>query len=362
MADLAWRYPEMKVICVNLQINPCFGAIHLPETTWNAGRVLGPNEVVNLATSILIAEVFSKAVRPDDGDLVGCFVLAHEMDAEVAESAMHFFHEQPALIVDAAMLAAASGAELPASVVIRWTDETQEWLATFADREILKAVPNGAIRECGWELFCAVEGLKRGAEIEHTAPLPEYDYRRLRRKIFALRAFNVEDRTPWLEEEYARLKELTRGQPEGCEAFIALAEDMRVALDGGVTVADGFSVVIPTKVERGRYDGALFVWERQTGREIVVAHGLDAAQAALTLSVVQADPEAFVSREALLSGAGERETLGAPFVVPDAGLSWITTDFSGRRNAQAYEALRARINSGLQVDLSQARPMQSIQR
>src|SRR3546814_1037106 len=86
-----------------------------------------------------------------------------------------------------------------------------------------------------------------------------------------------------LAEEHETLRSLTKNNPEGSESFIATADDMEAALNGDVDVGDRFSIVIPTKVERNEQSGAIPNWIPQTGREIVVAHGLDQLQAARAL-------------------------------------------------------------------------------
>src|SRR3546814_10002399 len=86
-----------------------------------------------------------------------------------------------------------------------------------------------------------------------------------------------------LAEEHETLRSLTKNNPEGSESFIATADDMEAALNGDVDVGDRFSIVIPTKVERNEQSGAIPNWIPQTGREIVVAHGLDPLQAARAL-------------------------------------------------------------------------------
>jgi hypothetical protein len=83
---------------------------------------------------------------------------------------------------------------------------------------------------------------------------------------------------------------------------------------------------------------------------------LNALQAARALKVVSDDPGAFVSKANLLQGKAERESLCAPALVPDTGLNWMSTDFSGRRDAAGYAKLQARIN-GAGADAALARPL-----
>src|SRR3546814_8345653 len=92
------------------------------------------------------------------------------------------------------------------------------------------------------------------------------------------------------------------------------------ALNGDVDVGDRFSIVIPTKVERNEQSGAIPNWIPQTGREIVVAHGLDPLQAARALKAVSDAPDQFVSKSELHSGLDVREIICTPLAVPDKAL------------------------------------------
>lgn len=301
-------------------------------------------EGVNLDKAVVVAEVYSKALRQDDNGLVACYFLAHDLDPADAEKAMNFFAGQPRLLVDVEQLVDDAQAEFPALVVIRYSDETRQFLATMHEFGILRELPNDDIvSRNGWDLFWMIEAMERGEEIPDAAPLPDYDYRSLRRKLLALRAMVEQDRDPWLVTEYRQLRDLTKGSPEGSENFVALADDMQAAIEGKVEIADAYSVVIPTRVERQREVGALIDWVPQTGREIVIAHGLDPLQAVRVLRLVRENKDAYVSGRMLASGTA-RETLGQPMIVPDVGLNWIPTDLTGRRNAAGYESLRSSIN------------------
>src|SRR3546814_15282571 len=62
-------------------------------------------------------------------------------------------------------------------------------------------------------------------------------------------------------------------------------------------------------------------WIPQTGREIVVAHGLDPLQAARALKAVSDAPDQFVSKSELHSGLDVREIICTPLAVPDKALN-----------------------------------------
>lgn len=303
--------------------------------------------MVDLDRSVVVAEVYSRAVRPEDEGLIACYFLLHSMGAEEAERAMNFFAEQPGLLVDTAALVDDAGAEFPALVVIRWTDETRNLLATVHQFGILRELPSDdVIHRDGFDLFMSVDAMEQGRDLPEADPLPPYDYRSLRRKVYALRATIMDDRDPWLRRECAQLRKITEGEPEGCEALVARADDMEKALRGEVEVGNGFSVVLPTTIHRQKPSGAIMDWVPQAGREIVIAHGLDYLQAARALAAVRAEPEAYVSKAQLLHGNGGRETLGRAFVIRDSGLNWISTDLQGRRNSQGYERLKGMMTRG----------------
>lgn len=314
----------------------------MPIHVGSDAEVCTVDGMVDLDRSVVVAEVYSRAVRPEDEGLIACYFLLHSMGAEEAERAMNFFAEQPGLLVDTGALVDDAGAEFPALVVIRWTDETRNLLATVHQFGILRELPSDdVINRDGFDLFMTVDAMEQGREVPDAAPLHPYDYRSLRRKVYALRAAVMDDRDPWLQRECAQLRKITEGEPEGCESLVARADDMEKALRGEVEIGNGFSVVLPTTIERQRPSGAIVDWVPQAGREIVIAHGLDAVQAARALAAVRAEPEAFVSKAQLLHGNGGRERLGRAFVIRDSGLNWISTDLQGRRNSQGYERLKS---------------------
>lgn len=311
------------------------------------GSVCLADEGINLEKAAVVAEVYSRATKPSDEGFVACYFIAHDLDPEDAMKAMNFFVAQPSLIVDVNRLVADAGAEFPALVTIRYTDETRDLLATVHEYGALRELPDDEVvsRE-GWSLFWACEALARGEAVPEAAPLLPYDYRDLRRKIYALRAGTYDDRDPWMVEERDRLRNLIAGGPEGGEKFAAQLEDLEAALSGRIEVGETYSVVIPTSVERQRMEGAISVWVPQAGHEIVVAHGLDAIQAARVFRMVSEAPEEYVAKVQLLSGRRGRETLGRPMVVRDTALNWISTDFTGRRSGQGFEKLREGLNAG----------------
>lgn len=326
----------------------------MSEQNWRLGRVCGVEDQVNPDKSVLVAEVYSKALRADDEGLVGCYFLVQDLEQDEAERAMLFFSNQASLLVDAARLVDDAGAEFPALVTMRYSSSVPEYLVTALEFDFLRMLPgDDVISRQGWDVFCAYDALSQGKTIEGGEDLPPFDYRALRRKVYANRANVQEDRSPWLVDEHADLRELTKHNPEGSESFIAKADDMEAALKFEVEVGNYFSIVIPTKIERNVQTGAIPDWIPQTGREIVVAHGLDPLQAARALKVVTEDPEVFVSKSELRSSADEREILFPPMIVPDAGLNWISTDFSGRRDQLGYERLQALVNGSRDIDLSQ---------
>lgn len=323
------------------------GRTKLPLHTGSSAEVCTVDGLIDLDRSVVVAEVYSRAVRPEDEGLIACYFLLHSMDADEAERAMNFFAEQPGLLVDTGALVDDSNAEFPALVTIRWTDETRSLLSTVHQYGILRELPSDdVVRRDGFDLFMAFDALSRGLDAPEAAPLPSYDYRALRRKVYAVRASVVDDRDPWLQHECRQLRRVTEGDPEGCEALVARADDMEAALRGQVDVGNGFSVIIPTTVERQKPVGAIVDWVPQAGREVVIAHGLDGLQAARVLAAVRADREAYVSKAQLLNGSGGRERLGEPFVVRDSGLNWISTDLQGRRSNAGYERLRQAVTQG----------------
>lgn len=315
----------------------------LSEVGFTRGMVCLADEGVDLEKAILVAEVFEQALDTGDRGFVGCYVIAHSLEVADAEGAMRFFATQPSLIVDAERLVADCGARFPALVVIRYSDETEQYLSAMLEYDILRDLPDDeVIRRSGWELYWAHEALATGRDVPVPDALPNFDYRGLRRKVMACRAMTQEDRDPWMRMERDVLRALTRDEPEGCEKMVAEADDFDAALAGAVDFGDTFSVVIPTLIERSRMDGAFIDWYPSGGREIVVAHGLDAVQAARVLKVVSDDPETFVAKGKLVSKKA-RETLQRPIAIRDSSLNWMATDFSGRRAAQAYEILRQRV-------------------
>lgn len=299
---------------------------------------------LNLDKCVLVAEVYGRTVIPDPDSLVSCYFVMHQMDEEEAESAMAFFAEQPSLIVDSKALADHSGAELPALVAIRWSDDTARFYNSVTYYNIYKDIPNNSvIRKDGFDLFQAIQAVSRGEDLPSCDPLPDYDYRALRRMVYALRCGVMDDKDPWFKKELDGLKEVTDGNPEGSETLLARAEDMEAAMRGEVEIGEGFSVVIPTQIERPKSAGAIIDWVSQGGREVVVGFNLSALQAAHLFKAVHENPDQFVSKEHLLSNDG-RETLGKPFVCRDSNIKWMVTDITGRRNAKAYAEVQKKMS------------------
>src|SRR3546814_20987179 len=105
---------------------------------------------------------------------------------------------------------------------------------------------------------------------------------------------------------------------------------MEAALNGDVDVGDRFSIVIPRNVERNEQSGAIPNWIPQTGREIVVAHGLDPLQTARALKAVSDAPDQFVTKSELHSALDFRVLVRPPPAVPDRPLTRISTAVHGR--------------------------------
>jgi hypothetical protein len=316
----------------------------LSDNGFTRGSLCAADEGVDLDRCILVAEVFEQALDTEDKGFVGCYVLAHSLELDEVERAMRFFAAQPSLIVDVERLVADAGARFPALVVIRFSDETENYLSAMHEYDILRDLPdNDVLSRAGWDLFWAHDALAAGRDVPPAAPMPQFDYRGLRRKVMACRASTQEDREPWMTAERDVLRAITRDEPEGCEKLVAEADDLDAALTGGIEFGETFSVVIPTLIERQKMNGAFAEWIPAGGREVVVAHGLDAIQAARTLKVVSDDPDLFVAK-ARLASKKSRETLQKPIVVRDSGLNWMATDFSGRRAPQSYEVLKGRVN------------------
>ena len=303
-------------------------------------EVCNRGEEVDLDRCVLVAEVYGRTVIPDPDSLSACYFLMHKMDPQEAEEAMAFFAEQPSLIVDSKALADHSKAELPALVAIRWSDDTARFMSSVTYYNIYKEIPNNAvIRKDGFDLFQAIRAVSRGEDLPPCEPLPDYDYRSLRRMVYGLRCAVMDDKDPWFKKELEGLMEVTKGNPEGCETLLARAEDMEAAMRGEVDIGEGFSVVIPTQIERPKAAGAIIDWVSQGGREVVIGFNLSALQAAHLFKAVHDNPEAFVTKEHLLAKDG-RETLGRPFVCRDTNVKWMVTDITGRRNGAAYARLQ----------------------
>lgn len=308
------------------------------------GKLRSVDEMLDLEKSILVAEVYSRATRVEDGGLCAAYIVGHGFEADEAERAMGFFHNQPELIVDAAALVDDAGADFPALVVIRWTDETPSLLTTYNGYGILREIPNNeAMRHDGLDLWHMIEALAAGRDVPEAAPLPPYNARDLRKKVYALRASIEEDREPWLVDEVAQLRAITDGNPEGCETLVARADDMEAALNGDIEVGDKFSVILMTKIERGEQSGAITDWKEVLGKEVVVAHGLDAIQAARVHALVKAEPDAYLSKAQLVNDKTMRERARDVLVIRDSGLSWMMTDLHGRRNSAAYQRLNDKL-------------------
>src|SRR3546814_2152341 len=75
-----------------------------------------------LFRSALVAEIYSKAVSPDDGGLVARYFLVQDLDPADAERAMLFFSSQASLLIDTTKLVEDAGAEFPALVTIRYSN------------------------------------------------------------------------------------------------------------------------------------------------------------------------------------------------------------------------------------------------
>ncbi len=330
----------------------------MSESQWRRGRVVGTQDTLDLESCALVAEVHSRALRADDGGHVATYVLVDGLDAAAAEDAMNFFSSQVSLLVDPSALVEDCKAEFPALVTVRMTDQYRDYVAQCFDLEFLRPIPaEDVISQDGWDAFCVRQALLRGDDVDEAEDLPEFDERALRRKIYANRAQLKEDRSPWLVDELTQLRKITEGKPEGSEALVEMADDMEAALDGQVLVGDSFSVVIPTKVERAIQDGAIRRYIAQTGREIVVAHGLDAVQAGKVLRLVEQDKERFVDARQLMVTKDSKESLYPAFIVPDSGLNWISTDFCGRRSETGYRHLQAELNSTMESDEGKVVPM-----
>jgi hypothetical protein len=296
--------------------------------------------MLDLEASVLVAEVYSRATSAEDGILTAAYIIGDGFTAAEAEKAMNFFAHQPDLIVDSSALVDDAGADFPALVVIRWTDETPSLLMTYNNYGILREIPsNEAVRHDGLDLWFMVDALASGGEVPEAAPLPPYNARELRQKIYAIRASIEEDREPWLRDEVALLRTITDGNPEGCETLVARADDMEAALEGRIDVGQKFSVILSTRIERAVQTGAITDWVAALGKEVVIAHGLDALQAARVHALVKEEPEAYISKGQLVSDKTMRERVRDVFVIRDSAMSWIATDLHGRRNSAAYQRL-----------------------
>src|SRR3546814_20213090 len=116
-------------------------------------------------------------------------------------------------------------------------------MATALEWDFLRMLPDeDVISRDGWDIFCAYDAIQNGKDVDEADDLPPFDYRALRRKIFANRALADEDQNPWPADEHATLRSLTKNNPEGTESFIATADDRDDALHGYVAVGERISI------------------------------------------------------------------------------------------------------------------------
>src|SRR3546814_20387085 len=73
--------------------------------------ICGVEDRINPDQAALVAEIYSKAVSPDDGGLVACYFLVQDLDPADAERAMLFFSSQASLLIDTTKLVDNAGAE-----------------------------------------------------------------------------------------------------------------------------------------------------------------------------------------------------------------------------------------------------------
>src|SRR3546814_8442998 len=95
-----------------------------------------------LFRSALVAEIYSKAVSPDDGGLVACYFLVQDLDPADAERAMLFFSSQASLLIDTTKLVEDAGAEFPALVTIRYSNSLPAYMATALEWDFLRMLPD----------------------------------------------------------------------------------------------------------------------------------------------------------------------------------------------------------------------------
>ena len=117
------------------------------------GMLLGNGEAVDLDSCLLVAEVNSHETGYPGQGLVGVFVIAHGMTPEAAEAAMMFFDPSPDLIVDCERIREICGCD-SAKVMIRWTNQAAEYLATVYEYQVLFEDPVNTLF-CGssWDTF-----------------------------------------------------------------------------------------------------------------------------------------------------------------------------------------------------------------
>src|SRR3546814_20028582 len=115
-----------------------------------------------LFRSALVAEIYSKAVSPDDGGLVACYFLVQDLDPADAERAMLFFSSQASLLIDTTKLVEDAGAEFPALVTIRYSNSIPAYMATALEWDFLRMLPDeDVISRDGWDIFCAYVALQK---------------------------------------------------------------------------------------------------------------------------------------------------------------------------------------------------------
>lgn len=118
------------------------------------GMLLGHDEGVDLEACCLLAEIHDPSYEEEKNTgLVGAFIIAHGMTPEAAEAAMMFFHPCPGLIVDCDRIREICAVE-NATVRIRWTDQTPDYMATMFEYGLLLDNPEKTLfSRTSWETF-----------------------------------------------------------------------------------------------------------------------------------------------------------------------------------------------------------------
>lgn len=286
--------------------------------------------------ALILAMVKEEVDRP-----IAAFIVADGMREEVAQRCACFLDCNPEVLFDPALLEEGLPLEEGARWVYLCADGASEWLADLFEDDIVFCFPSELpINPDGFGAVILALELEAGEPGALDAGLADYDYRALRRKVFAAGSIAADDRMELAGLGRKAEAAAARGGEMG-ERMMDLSADVGDALAGAVEVSPGlFSVVVDTSVRfRISEDNQL---PRNVGagfRSVIAAHGLTVRQAAWVQALVSAAPLDFLTRLVLVSeDYGGEDVIGVR-IVPDCKLGWIGTDLTGCRNADRYAKL-----------------------